>query len=546
MHVHLLQSGEQVPAAAALQARGVDVLVGPADALPARVPGVGLHAIVDVRSVAGEGACSSADDEPARIDGRTLSCPNETGEAAALDDRTRAAARLQVDALVLDQPDAWYAAGPRGAGFCGACSERFNRLLQTSYGEQFVPYPAVARIAEAPNGDAPFAREHAQQRLAVGIEAGARLSRRARDEARSARGTELLVGGRFHDVNPVSALLASRLDFALVPVAAPSPERAQLGDYEILRAALQRRPVVGMLDAATAKAPGVAAQAWRLATSVGASIAVPSAAPQETHEAIAQHRKFLREFHTQYRPTERLAETLVVYSPACDHWTEGRHGAGVRAVTEALTQLNVQYRVVLSVPAFGSEPLVLADAAALPNEDAQRLQRRVEQGSPAIVVGRCGSVDEVGRAFEGPFPELTNGLDTVGSGSVFTIDPTGTQREVAPLLGPLETALDELLGRGRRVVTTNRPTLVAKLFIDPEKKLDVHLVGRAWNAASGSAEAIQGAVLRLSGVAVGGARVGWLFTQGGPERKIPLTPFNMGVQAALPDFIGSAVLTVSR
>lgn len=544
MRAHFVPDGDS-PESARLPSHESDALIGRMESLPPRATGARLFARVDAFSPDGEIACRAADEKPARYDGRELACPNHPPEQEALDQRVRAAARLDVDGVMLDTPDAWYAAG-RDAGFCDACNDRLNAHLQREYGERFVPYPVVPRLAQA--ADAPFWREHAQVRLAMGLEHGARLARRVRDEARAARNVETWVGARMTGLNPAAVQLARKLDFVALPVDLDDTGAIDPAPWEVFDTALTHRPIVGVATAATAAQPGRALQAWRYATALGTHLALPEDAPAETVEALAQHRRFIREFASRYRPVERYAEVLLVYSPECDHWTEGRHGRGVRAAAEALTRICAQYRIVLGVPRVGSEPLVLVDAGALPHEEARHLQARVRDGATVVVVGRVGGVDESGRAFEPPLGELSEGLDKVGQGSVFGIDPHGepATRAFEPLVVPLDRALDSLLGRGRRAAATHRDGLMVKLYLDPEKKLDVHLVGRHWNPATGGAEAVQGAVLRLSGSAVGGARTGWLFSPGAQERKVSLTPYDMGVQAKLPDFIGSAVLTVSR
>jgi hypothetical protein len=152
---------------------------------------------------------------------------------------------------------------------------------------------------------------------------------------------------------------------------------------------------------------------------------------------------------------------------------------------------------------------------------------------------------------EGPFPELSSGLNRVSAGTVFVADLQAPASGVAerrwePLVTTLDKGLEALLGRGRRAASISKPSVVVKMYIDPDRKLDVHLVGRQFDPATGAAEEVKGASLFLAGSAVSGARSGYFFTAEGPERKVTLTPFGMGVQATLPDFVGSAVLSVAR
>lgn len=518
--------------------------------LPPRAPTLTLHALVDAHRTEGAGACRSAVGAPAHVDEVPLACPHDEAATKELDERVQAAARLATDGVLLDRPDAWYTAGRRGAGFCEACAAAFNLHLRNSYGEQYVPYDVLTPHAAADEAQpAPFWRELEAMRLRSGVEPGARLTRRVRDEVRRTRGGETSVGATLEGSSPASVLLAEKLDFVVVAAPVPSVERAGVASYEIFRAALGKRPLIALVDRETATRPGLVAQAAQLASATGAEISLPPEAPEKSHLALAFHRRFWKEFRARYRPTQPLAEVLLLYSPTCDHLTRGRHGVSVRASAEALTSLGAQYRVVLEVPRTGTEPVVLCDAGAIGAVDAARIERRVVEGASAIVVGRCAAADEDGRPLEGPLPELAAGLNRVGAGTVFSIDPKpaiGAERRPETLATELDRALESLLGRGRRAATVSLPSLIVKMFLDPEKKLDVHLVGRAFDPASGDAQKVSGAVVHLAGFAVSGARSGYVFTAEAPERKITLTPFGMGVQAALPDFTGAAILTIAR
>lgn len=548
MHLHFVRPGDDDETKPATVPEA-DALVAWGEAPSERLPNTSLFIGIDAFSASEGEPCRTASQENARLEGRSVACLHEPVAQAALDERAKQAARLDAQGVLLDRPDAWYALGSGGAGYCDACNTRLNAHLTKLYDDQYVPYRVVDAIAAAGETlDGPFFREHAQVRLASGVEHGARLARRVRDEARLVRRTETMVGARLAGLNPAAVKLVQKLDFVVLPTTCDDFGQVDPAPYEIFAATLGKRPVIGVVDEETALQPARALQACRYATALGASVALPPSAPADTLEVVAEHRRFVRDFNSRYRPSERYSEVLLVYSPECDHWTNGRHGRGVRAAAEALSRVCAQYRIVLSVPRTGSEPLIVVDAGALPAAEARHLSARIRDGASALVVGRTGGADEKGRAFEPPLGGLSEGLSSVGHGTVFAIDPNGEpeQRPVEPLVLPMERALESILGRGRRTVQTNHPSLLVKLYLDPERKLDVHLVGRNWNAAAGSAEAVQGAVLRLSGAAVGGARMGWLFSQGAAERKVTLTPYNMGVQAKLPDFIGSAVLTIPR
>lgn len=306
-----------------------------------------------------------------------------------------------------------------------------------------------------------------------------------------------------------------------------------------------------MIDDATAQRPGLVSQAARLAAATGAFVTLAATAPEAARIALAQHRARWKQWRSHHRAAEPLAELVVLYAPSCDHWTGGRHGSGVRATLEALTLLGLQYRVVTSLPRTGTEPVVLADAGALPEVEAMRLDRRIADGAGAIVVGTCGAVDDEGRSLPAPFGGIDEGLNAVGQGTVFGVRlerPADgeAERRWEPLLKPLEQAAESLLGRGRRTVSVSGAPLVVKCWLDPEKKLDVHLVARAFDPATGEAAKVSGAVLHLSGAAASGSRSGLLLLEDGSERKVPLSPFGMGVQAVLPDFTGGALFTVAR
>jgi hypothetical protein len=456
------------------------------------------------------------------------------------------ASRLPIDGVLLNAPDAWYVAGSRGAGFCEACETQLRSELVRDFGEQLIPATALPAIATQAD-KAPFWREREALRLRTGVEHGHRLAARIRDEGRRERNVDLRVGGRLLGLSAVATLLARRLDFAVIGAQAPTPDRAELGHYEIFRAALGYRPLVALASAELSSDRERVLQAARLATSVGAELSLPGQAPPAAHAALAEYRQFWREFRSRYRPLDRLAEVLLLYSAQCDHWSQGTHGAGVLGLAEALTRLGIQYRVILEMPRSGTEPIVLADASFLTEEDAGRIERRITEGAGAITVGPVGCCDENGRSIAGPFPELAAGLNRVGAGSVLALDLLAAgPRKVDTLLPGLEKALESLLGRGRHAASVSKPSVLVKMYVDPDRKLDVHLVGRQFDPATGAAEEMKGLTVHLSGSAVSGARTGYLFSQGMPERKVALSAFGMGVQATLPDFRGSAVLTVSR
>jgi hypothetical protein len=547
MNLQFLRPGENAPAANELTAWATTaVATAAAEPGPARPAGVALHAILDAAGPIAGGTCRSAADSVALSpdDGRPLGCPNDEAEVAGQEKRGKAAALLDVDGILLDAPDAWYAAGPEGAGFGLHCEARLQRTVRDDYGEQLLPLEILPAIARAPTDAAPFWREREALRLRTGVEHGQRIARIIRDEARRARNIELKVGGRLLGLSAASVLLAKRLDYAVLTATAPSGHGIDLGACEVLDAALVHRPLVLLAPPEVAATTNGVQFAARVASSVGAELSLPLSAPAASHAELSAHRLFWREFRSHYRPAERLAEVLLLYSAQSDHWSRGLHGERVRAFAEALTRAAIQYRVVLEVPRTGSEPLILAECSHLDEEDSGRIDRRITEGASAIVAGRCRTSDDCGRHIAGPFVELSAGLNRVGAGSVILLDtaPDGKSETLAPL----EKALESLLGRGRRAVSVSRPGFIVKMYLDPDRKLDVHVVSRPLESGSGAAGETRGLALYLSGSAVSGARSGTVFSQGATERKIPLTTFGMGVQATLPDFNGSAILSISR
>ncbi len=547
MNLLFLMPGDAAPPRADLEAAGVDAILAQ-EALPGAEPPARPLVLTDAGSAPEAEACQAAAGTVARDAAGFVGCVHRARAFAIHEARVLEAARAPAAGVVLDGADRWYLAGPRGAGFCDACADRLDERLRRTYGEMLGPSRPLQNLAA--DERAPFHRELSAQRWHGGVETAARLVRRARDEARRARQVEALVGARFAACSPAAVALCRHLDFALVPVPPPAKERSRVATYEMFLAALGRRELVGLVEEDLG-APGNVAQAARLAQAAGASVALTSSATAPAREALAAHRKFWATLNGHYRPPDRLAEALLLYSPECDHWTGGRHGAGTRAAAEALTALGAQYRITTALPRSGTEPVVLADAGALPEAEAKALDWRLRAGASAIVIGGCGTVDEEGLALEGPFGSLQPGLNVSDHRTLFAIDPAGNaeglaERRFEPLVGELDRALESLIGRGRRAAGFRGADLVVKCYLDPDRKLDVQLVGRSFDPASGAAAKVSGAVLYLSGAAASGARSGQFLTEDGQARKVTLSPFGMGVQVALPEFAGSALLTVAR
>ncbi len=463
--------------------------------------------------------------------------PNEPAWLKDAAVRIEASLMSGCDGVLLDRP--FGAATTDGAQAIG-----FDEWMARRYGARFVLSAAGAMPRDGLTG---HRRAHVWEELRA---ASAGLAVSARERGRRL-GRPILVGARFDGPSALAVEFARRLDLVLMQSPAPAPERARLSSYELMLSTLEPRPLVAMLGSDAAHLPGRTAQAARLAASVGVSLALGTDAPRAALEALEAHREAWERFRRHSRPQTRFAEVLLPYVPVCDQFTGGLHGSGVRAVAEALTQLGVQHRIVATLPPEGTEPVVIVDAHALPEAEAMRLERRVSSGASALVVGGCGTVDEIGRPRTGPFPTLTGGLGRHGQGTVLgvALSPPAdgvAERRYEPLLSPLSQALESLMGRGRRATTVTGAELIVKARLDPEKKLDLMLVGRRFDPSTGAAAHISGAVVHISGALAGPAPTGVLLTEDGREKKVSLTAFGLGVRASLPDFSGSAILTVAR
>jgi hypothetical protein len=105
-------------------------------------------------------------------------------------------------------------------------------------------------------------------------------------------------------------------------------------------------------------------------------------------------------------------------------------------------------------------------------------------------------------------------------------------------------AARELLGRGRAQLTlSGRARLFARAYLDPERKLDVHLVNFDERPA-------QGVLLGIAGQAAGAGRTGYWFApdraSGKDGERIALNPSGFSVSTVLPSIASSALLAVPR
>jgi len=445
-----------------------------------------------------------------------VACPHDPEvEADALRMLSQATGPA-VDGLLLRGLERWQAAGAHDTGGCPACQRALRQRLERAHPEQFDP-------ADPLPGDWPSTRRALRWEVSTSL--ARRLVREARLLLRQ-HGAEALVAAAFDAVGPLAVSLARHLDAAIVPAYASGD--APL--YELFQEPIGQRALIGLAgadwDALRVR------HAARLASAMGATLALPEGSRDDAAEALADHRERWRRWRRHFRPTQRLSELLVVYEPACDHHTDGRHGDATRRVLARLAAEGVQYRVVTRLPEGGTEPVLLAEADALPEAEAARLNRRVAEGCSAVVLGSLGAIDAEGRACEPPF-EVPAGLGRLGKGTLYGL-PLGGDR--------LGKALDAALGRGRRALSVAGAPLLARCWLEPDRQLDVHLV-----ATEGpDAPPVTDAVLHLSGAAVSGARTALLLSEDGTEQKVALSPWGMGVQARLPAFQGGALLTVDR
>ena len=112
----------------------------------------------------------------------------------------------------------------------------------------------------------------------------------------------------------------------------------------------------------------------------------------------------------------------------------------------------------------------------------------------------------------------------------------------------MQKALRELLGRTPRALSlSGRGQLWARAYLDPERKLDVHLLNLDLRESGfGSA---QGMLLQIAGAAAGGGRTGYWFApdRGGKEGdRIALNPSGFSVSTVLPAVGAHALLSVPR
>jgi len=507
---------------------------------PAPSPAVARVVAVDVARARDDGeACRTAAGATVMAGDRPVRCPNS---AAGLEHAGGVAAWATHlgEAVLLDGLDRWYRSGPAGAGFCRSCELALVEALRESYGDHFEAFDPLARLREQPaSRTAPFAGAREALRLASTVEAAKRAALRARDEARRGRGVEIAVLGRVGTLTGAALAICRHLDGLVFDLPSLDPEEAVL-PLLATRAALGLRPAVGVLPAGAT--PEQVQLFAALALACDADVTLPPGASPGAEAALAEHRKFQEVVRERFRPSEPLLDLEVLVSPFAEHWG-GAHlrTASVCAAALGRAHLLLGARLDLSEPR--AQVLLLAGCAALPAEDAARARRHVESGGDAIVVGKCATCDEEGRLGPPVFPEAKAGIQRIGEGRVYAI---GVDSDAPPSPETqVVRAARELLGRGRSHLSlSGRARLFARAYLDPERKLDVHLVNLD------APRPAQGVLLHIAGQAAGAGRTGYWFA---PERdagkdgeRISLNPSGFSVSTVLPGISAGALLAVPR
>jgi hypothetical protein len=452
-----------------------------------------------------------------------------------------AKAALAGEAVLLDGLDRWYRLGPEGAGYCRSCELALVESLRESFGDHFEPFDVLEalRSSSLPLRERPFARQKEALRFSESIEAAKRAILRARDEARRQRSVEVAVLGRVGTLTPVALALCAHLDGLLFDLPSLDPFAAVL-PLLAARAALGLRPGVAVLppDPTPAQVQLFAA----LSTACDVDLLLPPGASSEARVALTRHREFLSLVRERFRPSASLFDAEVLLSARCDHWTAGGHQRAATAATAALVRSQLQPGVRLDLSGgVRSRLLVLAGAGALAAADAAAARRYAEGGGDVLVLGRCAPIDEEGRAGDPVFPEAKSGLERVGEGRVFALDEGAQEQAVTR-------ALRELAGRRAQVALTGRGRLLARAYLDPERKLDVHFVNL--ELQDGAFVPAQGVQVTIAGQAAGGGRAAYWFA---PERaggkdgeRITLNPSGFSVSTILPSVSAYALLAVPR
>jgi hypothetical protein len=519
---------------------GAPAATGAPPPAPAASPAVARVVAVDVARARDEDeACQAADGSTVVAFGHPLRCPYS---AAGLEHAGGVAAWATHlgEAVLLDGLDRWYRCGPAGAGFCRSCELDLVEALRESYGDHLEPFDPLARLRTQPDAaTAPFAGVRQARRLASIVEAAKRSALRARDEARRGRGVEIAVLGRVGTLTAAALAVCRHLDGLVFDLPSLDPEEAVL-PLLAARAALGLRPAVGVLPAGAT--PEQVRLFAALALACDADVTLPVGASPGAEAALAEQRKFEEVVRERFRPSEPLLDLEVLVSPFAEHWG-GAHLRTASACAAELSRAHLLLGARLDLADPRAHLLLLAGASALSAEDAARARRHVESGGDALLVGKCAICDDEGRRGPPVFPEAKSGMERVGEGRVYAISVDSDPP--SPPAGEVVRAARELLGRGRSHLSlSGRGRLFARAYLDPERKLDVHLVNLD------APRPAQGVLLHIAGQAAGAGRTGYWFA---PERdsgkdgeRISLNPSGFSVSTVLPGIIAGALLAVPR
>ena len=459
-----------------------------------------------------------------------------------------AAAAREGEAVLLEGIDRWWRLGPDGAGFCQSCGAALRERLRESYGEHFERYDALAALrAKGAVRERPFGGLREELRLAEAVEAVKQTALRARDEARRQRGLELPILGRADALSPPALLLARHLDGLVFPLPSTDPWQCLL-PLLAARAALGQRPAIALAppEATEEQVRQLAA----LCTACDADLALLPAASRGAQTALGEHRRYLATMRERLKQAAPLADFLVLASPRADAWAGGAHFAAASLAAAAIARLHLQISVSLELPIPGPRtPLVMAGPGGLSPDEAQAARRHVADGGDLLLVAAWSVLDDEGRAVEKLFPEAKAGLNRSGEGRIWAITPDGEPPSAPQLEAQVARAARELLGRGRASLSlTGRGSLLVRGYLDPERKLDVHLVNLEMRDTG--PVAAQGLTLHVAGQVAGGGRSGYWFApdrdQGSAGERIALNAAGFGVSTVLPRLGGSALLTIPR
>ncbi|HUM13400.1 MAG TPA: hypothetical protein VLT82_20800, partial [Myxococcaceae bacterium] len=493
-----------------------------------------------------EEACRAADGSPSGLSGPPRACLSSARHRERVARATREALSAGFGGVCLDRPDASLALGLLGAGFCPECQGAFGRHLSREYGEHFQPvdYLAVAREAVSVSSGAltfdqlPFGRDFWRFRVGALDEAVRVYVRAARDAARGLdRPFEVVA--QFEALGPGQFRAARHLDGAIFP--GPETAGTGFGHFRLLRAVMGRRPVAIVPPGGPSPAPALL---FRLGA-VAATCGIEFSGLEPTGAVLAPVRRLARQLARQAgRPPAQaspVAECCILYSSETDLWSNGRHRASVARAGEALASLHFQSPVVTRVHDVPPEAaLVLADAVALPAQEANDVRRRLEAGMAVLSFGEPAQVDEFGRPFGSFLPGGKAGGVKVGNGTLAELPSLSPEKGSPEAIEPavLEKALSALLGRGRRAAGVSGRSPLLVVLQRTGEALDVHLV-------SLGPERAQGVTLFLGSQVAGGVRRGRFISSDGTDVRIPLNPSGYSLSTVLPSFEGYAVLSLA-